>query len=323
MIRQETEQTSVQCEEFKFPKPDRLKGTTSAIIRVLGKHGQMWKHQISELLPDYNESTTSTTLHRLYSEYKLVDRDDLNLYSLSAMGSKYFEIMFEDKNGESLVPQVSSTTTTTQNAPIVAELEKIPEIHAQIDISESLQLYRSGTDQLQNSYTTCTDQLQNQTERLETPVQSPVQQQTQTGFLLKGNYSSLDTRNIGNLGSSSKKTFVPFNEGEKLSFKEAIKDWITESSPSDAEIAVVTGLRDFLLSQNKIVTRRVNSEEDAASYFKLGAEEFHDAINKLSTKRQAYFGTFSGQHKVGLLLEWTDLLRHGMWRPENGGPSSC
>ena len=266
-----------------------------------------------ESFHEYPRSTVTGSLYRLFNSYGLVERDSFNLYSLTEIGWRYFDLLFSEPEAPGISPGAGTTTTTLLEGPKApAAAQKQPD-HARSRPVETHPSYRSATDQLHFSYTSATEVLQ-----IEDPT--PVLEQNRQRIIHevdKGGSSRVGSDSSGSTipsGAPPRRFFTPLNEGEKRSFAEAIQDWIVEASPSTAEIEIVVGLKNYLLTNNKSVSKIVESEEQAARLFDLSLEEFRAACNKLHARRQAYFGTFSGQSKVGFLLEWTDLLRHGIWR---------
>ncbi len=314
--------TEHQSKEISgYPKPDRLKGATVNIIELLGKARPLWKHDIVTALGQFEPATVKSALHRLHCDYFLVQRDEFNLFSLTDIGRKYFELMYEEETAP-------STTTTTTNSS--AEKEIVPAQESQIQARSISGLAETDSRQLYNSSTLAADQLQISSRTAavtadfdKTWVTKHDLGKNHPEFTLEKSPEGLSrvveagSGSSGPIGRSRRTFFEPLNGGERRSFEEAIKDWTTESSPSEAEVRIVQGLKDYLLSQNKVVTKLVASEDAAAKSFGLSLEEFREAWRKLYGRRQVCFGTFSGQTKIGFLLEWTDLLRHGMWRREN------
>ncbi len=98
---------------LKCPRPDMLKGATKNIIELLGNGKTLWKCEIFALA-QYEGTAVKSGLYRLY-HYGLVQRDDFNLYSLSELGCKYFELMFEREVANVGVENPTIATTTTTN----------------------------------------------------------------------------------------------------------------------------------------------------------------------------------------------------------------
>ena len=314
---------------LKCPRPDMLRGATENIIELLGNGKTLWKYEIVAALCQYEETAVESGLYRLYHHYGLVQRDDFNLYSLSELGCKYYELIFEKEEAEDVrVERLSvATTTTTTNSngrneePTALgnqiQARSSPDSQSCVLKTDSKQLepYSKGT---RNDLKTTSRVIDFGSEWITKPSLG----QNHPEITLERDRDGQPRVGEAGSGSSSpivrsrRTYFEPLNGGERLSFQEAIKDWIAEASPSAPEIRIVTGLKDYLFSQNRVVTKLVASEEAAAEAFGMSLQEFREAWKKLYSRRQVCFGTFSGQAKMGFLLEWTDLLRHGIWRPE-------
>ena len=89
--------------------------------------------------------------------------------------------------------------------------------------------------------------------------------------------------------------------------------WRKEANPSDDEKLIVDKIffSHCMDAQHPSNYKRVKDRKSAADYFHLSLDVFNDAIGKLIDNGIAYY--FDGYHnkKVGIYVDWLDLLKSG------------
>jgi len=304
-----------QQQQIRAPAPSRIWGATPHVLEAIEKIGSAYRVEIFSEVGGESEQN-SEAIRRLV-RYGLVAKDEENRFLLTKSGIEYCKILpgrkknrleepqrveNEGRTGLPALPEertakAAPPAVTTTTKEVLPTLVQPRQIQAQNELkTNSTNTNRSQIDQTFRNRPELTDLDRQFLDGFEhhPPLQQPM------------------ARDRGRSGRRNR-PFLGFSEKETDTVLPTLGMWRKEANPSEDEKLIVDKIffSHCMDAQHPSNYKRVKDRKSAADYFHLSLDVFNDAIGKLIDNGIAYY--FDGYHnkKVGIYVDWLDLLKSG------------
>lgn len=306
--------SEAQQQQCKVPAPSRIWGATPKVLAAL-EAGCLYRVEVFSIVDDEPEQNVGEALRRLV-RYGLVRKDKDNRFTLTQSGIEYCKIL-PGRNHMEEIPGVENegrtgwpappeelaikaapravTTTTQEYSPIDRHLVQI---QAQTEPRTlDLNTNRSEIDQKYTKDRPELTELERQFLEANERGQPELQQSLQRP----------------RSGRAYHQKFNGFSEREEDKILSTLRIWKEVTGPSDEEKEIVDKIVFSQCMDDEYPSnyKRVKDRQDAATYFCLSLEAFNTAIARLRDHRIAYFYDGYCDKKVGIYLDWLNLLKNG------------